>query len=379
MTALATAEGGPSRLSSPTRARSLTVRAARDLRVFPGVTSRVALAVLGVVAILVPFGLEDKWLSVLSICGAFAILGIGLNLLTGYTGQVSLGHAFFLAVGGYVAANIGDKLGWPLPLWLLAAAVIGAAIGGLVGLFALRLSGNYLAIITIALLFIAEYLARKWTNITGGGGNLRADVPITLGPIDFAHLDAVGFTSRIQGVYWLVWGLVALAALLARNLVRSRAGRAMQAVRDRDLAAEVIGVSMFRYKMGAFAVSAAFAAVGGALYLGVVQRSIQVSSVTGIQGFLLSITFVAIIVIGGLGSVWGAILGALLVQGLPGVLEIYSGILPFVGDGKLMTITTFNNLFFGLLIVLTFLFQPEGIAAEWRRVRSRVAAWPFLS
>lgn len=367
------------RLSSPTRAGTVTVRATREFRVFPQTSSRVALAVLGVVLVLLPFGVEDKWLTVLAVCGAFAILGIGLNLLTGYTGQVSLGHAFFLAVGGYVAANIGDKLGWPLPLWLLAAVVIGAALGALVGMFSLRLSGNYLAIITIAMLFLANYLAKKWTNITGGGGSLSADAPTSIGPFDFAHLEQVGFTSRIQGVYWLVLGLVALAALLARNLVRSRAGRAMQAVRDRDLAAEVIGVSMFRYKMGAFAVSAAFAAVGGGLYLGVIQRSVQVDSVLGIQGFLLSITFVAIIVIGGLGSVWGAIVGALLVQGLPQVLAIEADLLPFVGQGKMMSITTFNGLLFGVLIVLTFLFQPEGIAAEWRRVRTRVAAWPFRS
>lgn len=377
MTTLATGVAGRRRPKSPTRARGLTVRGPEALRVFPARGSRVALAIAGLVVVMAPFQVTDNWLQVLSVCGAFAILGIGLNLLIGYTGQVSLGHAVFLAVGGYVAANIGDSLGWPLPLWLLAAAVIGAAIGALVGVFALRLQGTYLAIITIALLFIADYLFKKWTNLTGGGGNLSVDAPLSIGPVDFAHLDFVGFDSRWQGVFWLVWGLVALAALLARNLVRSRAGRAMQAVRDRDLAAEVIGVSMFRYKMGAFAVSAAFAAVGGALYLGVVQRNISVSSVSGIQGFILSITFVAIVIIGGLGSVWGAILGALLVQGLPQVLSIQSGILPFVGDGKFMTIATFNNLLFGVLIVLTLLFQPEGIAAEWRRVRGRLAAWPF--
>ena len=365
------------RLVSRTRARGLVTRPAQELHAFPSRWSRVGLLALAAVAIVLPFQLADDWLQVLTVCGCFAIAAIGLNLLSGFTGQVSLGHAFFLAVGGYVAANIGDKLGMPLVVWILAAAVIGAALGALIGPFALRLQGNYLAIITIALLFLSEYLFKKFTNITGGGGNLGVDAPISIGPVDFAKLDAIGFTSRSQGVFWLVWGMVALSALLARNLVRSRAGRAMRAVRDRDLAAEVIGVSLFRYKLGAFAVSSAFAGVGGALYLGVVQRNISASSVSGIQGFVLSITFVAIIIAGGMGSVSGSIIGALIVQGLPQVLQTQAGLLPFVGDGKAITLTSFNNLLFGVLIVVFLLFEPDGIAAMWHRTRTRLASWPF--
>ena len=365
------------RLVSRTRARGLITRPAQELHAFPSRWARIGLLVLAVVVLVLPFQLADDWLQVLTVCGCFAIAAIGLNLLSGFTGQVSLGHAFFLAVGGYVAANIGDKLGMPLVVWILAAAVIGAALGALIGPFALRLQGNYLAIITIALLFLSEYLFKKWTNLTGGGGNLGVDAPISIGPVNFAKLDVVGFTSRSQGVFWLVWGMVALSALLARNLVRSRAGRAMQAVRDRDLAAEVIGVSLFRYKLGAFAVSSAFAGVGGALYLGVVQRNISASSVSGIQGFVLSITFVAIIIAGGMGSVSGSIVGALIVQGLPQVLQTQAGLLPFVGDGKAITLTSFNNLLFGVLIVVFLLFEPDGIAAMWRRTRTRLRAWPF--
>jgi branched-chain amino acid transport system permease protein len=376
MTTLATAPDRGGRLSSRSRARGLATRAGSQLKAFPSLWSRIGLVVLALVVIAAPFQLADDWLQVLSVCGCFAIAAIGLNLLSGYTGQVSLGHAFFLAVGGYVAANIGDKAGLPFIVWILAAAAIGAAIGALIGPFALRLQGNYLAIVTIALLFLSEYLFNKWTNITGGGGNLSVNVPISIGPVDFADLGSVGFDSRWQGVFWLIWMLVALAALLARNLVRSRAGRAMQAVRDRDLAAEVIGVSMFRYKLGAFAVSSAFAAVGGALYLGVVQRNISVSSVSGIQGFVLSITFVAIIIAGGMGSVWGSIVGALLVQGLPQALATQPDLLPFVGDGKAITLTSFNNLLFGVLIVVFLLFEPQGIAALWRRLKARITAWP---
>ena len=367
------------RLKCDSRNPGLRTRPTDELRVFPSLWSRAGLVLLAVVFVAVPFQLTDDWLQILAVCGCFAVAAIGLNLLTGFTGQVSLGHAFFLAVGGYVAANVGDSAGLPLVVWILAAALIGAALGALIGPFALRLQGNYLAIITIALLFLSEFLFKKWSNITGGGGNLSMAPDISIGPIDFADLSSIGFTSRLQGVFWLVWGVVAICALLARNLVRSRAGRAMQAVRDRDLAAEVIGVSLFRYKMGAFAVSSAFAAVGGALYLGVVQRNISVSSVSGIQGFVLSISFVAIIIAGGLGTVNGAIIGALVVQGLPQLVQTKAGLLPFVGDDNVISLTSFNNLLFGLLIIVFLIFEPQGIAAQWRRLKARLTAWPFGS
>lgn len=365
------------RLTCSNRNPGLRTKPTHELRVFPSKWARAGLVALAVLFVVIPFQLTDNWLQVFAVCGCFAIAAIGLNILTGFTGQVSLGHAFFLAVGGYVAANVGDKAGMPLVVWILAAAVIGAAIGALIGPFALRLQGNYLAIITIALLFLSEYLFKKWENITGGGGNLSVNPDISIGPVNFADLSSIGFTSRSQGVFWLVWGVVAIAALLARNLVRSRAGRAMQAVRDRDLAAEVIGVSLFRYKMGAFAASSAFAAVGGALYLGVVQRNISVLSVSGIQGFVLSISFVAIIIAGGLGTVNGAIIGALIVQGLPQVVQTQAGLLPFVGDDKLLTLTSFSNLLFGLLIVIFLIFEPQGIAAQWQRLKARLISWPF--
>lgn len=367
----------PSRLASTNRNRGLATRATHETRVFPTRWSRGTLALLALVVVFLPYQMNDSWLQIFAVVGCFAIAAIGLNLLTGFTGQVSLGHAFFLAVGGYVAANVGDSAHLPFLVWILASALIGAALGLLIGPFALRLHGNYLAIVTIALLFLSEYLFKKWSNITGGGGNLTVNAGINIGPVDFGKLDAVGFSSRSQGVFWLVWGLVALCALLARNLVRSRAGRAMQAVRDRDLAAEVIGVSLLRYKLGAFAVSSAFAAVGGALYLGVVQRNISASSVSGIQGFILSITFVAIVIVGGLGTVSGAIVGALVVQGLPQILQQRANLLPFVGDGKAITVTSFNNVLFGVFIIAFLLFEPQGIMALWRRIKTRLIAWPF--
>jgi branched-chain amino acid transport system permease protein len=300
-----------------------------------------------------------------------------LNLLTGYTGQVSLGHAFFLAVGGYTVAHIGQDSGVPVVAWLLLVAVVGAVAGAAIGPFALRLQGNYLAIVTIGLLFVSDYLWNRWTWFTGGGVGEQPNPPLKLGPINFADLHQVGFDTRAQGVLWLIWIVVAVVAILSKNLVRSRPGRAMQAVRDRDLAAEAIGVSLTRYKVGAFAVSSAFAAVAGALYFGVVLRSITPEQVTGAQGLFLSIQFVAAIIIGGLGTIHGAIIGALFVGFLPEVTRRFGTYLPFIGEDKLFTVNSFNNLLFGVLIVVFLIIEPYGLAALWRRVKQYFTSWPF--
>ncbi len=354
----------------------------QDLRVFPSLWARAGLVALAVLFIAIPFELQNDWLQILTICGCYAIGGIGLNLLTGYTGEVSLGHAFFVAVGAYVAANIGTK--WaptfgsyvfhpPLLVWLAAAAVIGAIIGALVGPFALRLRGNYLAIITLALLFFSAWLFDELPQITGGGNGISIDAPLKIGSFDFASPG--GNLEAPQTEFWLVWALVALAALIGSNLVRSRPGRAMQAVRDRDVAAEVCGVSLFRTKIGAFAWSSAFAAVGGAMYFAL-QGFIGPSSVTDLEGLILSITYVAIVIIGGLGTIHGAIIGAVLVVGLPQVIQRYSSSLTFL-TGKHMSIASFNNILFGVVIVVFLLAEPLGIANLIRRCKNYFRTWPF--
>ena len=180
-------------------------------------------------------------------------------------------------------------------------------------------------------------------------------------------------------MFWLVWAIVALCALLAKNLVRSRAGRAMQAVRDRDLSAEVIGVNLARYKVGAFAWSGAFAALSGALY-GLVQERLE----TGVFSLLLSITFVAMLIIGGVGTIFGSVLGALVVAGGQWLISRNSGAFLFEpvlisspGDSGIFSIGEFNNVLFGLFIVLFLMFEPRGLAALWLRAKSWLLTWPF--
>jgi branched-chain amino acid transport system permease protein len=360
------------------RSRSVHVRYAEELRVFPNPVSRVFVG-LGVLAIvLAPYLISTVWLQTLSICGCFAIGALGLNLLTGYTGQVSLGNAFFLAVGGYTAGHIGASSPVPWPIWLAFVGVLGAIIGLAIGPFALRLQGNYLAIVTIALLYVSQYLWARWTWFTGGGLGLQPNPSLKIGPINFAHLAGIGLPRRDQGVFLLIWITVIVVAVLSKNIVRARPGRAMQAVRDRDVAAEAIGVSLVRYKEMAFGVSSAFAAISGALYFGVVLRTISPEQVTGSLGLILSIQFVAAIIIGGIGTIHGGIVGALFVGALPTLVERnIAPHLSFIGEGKTLSVAAFSNFVFGALIIVFLLLEPLGVAALWRRCKAYVLTWPF--
>ena len=357
---------------------NLTRSYADELKLFRTRAAKLWLAALVALWLFVPMFLVDPfWLSVLDYAGIAAIGGIGLNLLTGYTGQVSLGQAFFIGAGAYTAAAVGGDLGLPLILWLPAAALLGAAIGALIGPFALRLRGNYLAIVTLGLVFLGEHLFRNLAGVTGGNSGTSVTADAKLGPIDFSAVSLFGDEYiREQGWFWLIWGVVALAALLVKNIVRTRPGRAIQAIRDRDVAAEIIGVELGRYKVAAFAVSSALAGVAGALY-GAYQQYVSPDEWT----LFLSIQYIAIIIVGGVGTVFGAVLGALFLGGLPAVIENYSASIPGVAttanDDGFISVFSLNQAIFGLLIVLFLMFEPRGLAAMWLRVKAYFKAWPF--
>ena len=343
----------------------------------------------GIVALLVlyylaPNVLTEFQLDVGNRVGVLAIGAIGLNLLTGYTGQVSLGHAFFVGVGAYTAAHFGTEQEWPLFLWLPLAALFGGIIGAFIGPFALRLRGNYLAIITLGLLFVGLHVFDNWESVTGGGAGTSIAPPMEIGPLNFTDLELGGAAyTRNASLWFLIWGLVGIVMLLARNLVRTRPGRALQAVRDRDIAAEIIGVSLGRYKVGAFAVSSMLAALSGGLYA-VLQQYVAPNEFGGQLGLFLSIQFIAIIIVGGVGTLFGSILGALVVGALPRLIESLSGNvdLPLVsgdqgGREGIITVFSLNQMIFGLLIVIFLLFEPRGLAAVWLRIKAYFKSWPF--
>jgi branched-chain amino acid transport system permease protein len=366
-------------MSPRLRNLNMTLRYEDDLRLFKSRWSRTA--VFGLLILMVVFPLtytDDFWIGVLDSAGIAAIGAIGLNLLTGFAGQVSLGHAFFIGVGAYSAVYFGGQHGWPLPLWLLAAAVVGGLLGAVIGPFALRLRGNYLAVVSLGLVFLGIHVFKNFESVTGGPGGTSVTPPVTLGPVDFGHLSIGGYSyTRNQGYFLLIWPLVALVALLAKNIVRSRPGRALQAVRDRDVAAEVIGVSLARYKISAFVVSSALASLAGALF-GAYGQFVTPENSFNLD---LSILYIAIIIVGGVGTIFGSILGAIFVGAVPEVVAKFSDRIPLVssggGSGFHLTVFQLNRMIFGVLIVLFLVLEPRGLAAVWLRIKAYFRAWPF--
>ena len=367
----------------PGRARRLRGRPGfyrsyeQQLALFNTRPKQVGVAVIVALGLLMPWVLTDPLLQTLAVAFVFAIGGLGLNIVTGLAGQVSLGHAFFLGCGAYVAAQVGGELELPLPLWLIAAGIFGGFLGAVVGPFALRLRGNYLAIVTLGLVFLGEHIFRNARSITGGNSGTSVNAPTDIGIFDIQNAEILGTAwSPNQAWFWVIWGLVALFALLAKNIARTRPGRAIQAVRDRDVAAEVVGVRLGTYKVGAFALSSALAAMAGALF-GAYQQFVSPEE----WNLFLSIQYIAIIIVGGVGTIFGSILGALFLGGLPALIEKYSGSIPGVqtsaGDSGFISVFSFNQAIFGLLIVAFLVFEPRGLAAIWLRVKAYFKAWPF--
>ncbi len=359
-----------------TRNTRLTVDYADDLVLFRSRPAQAGALIMLVGWLVLPLMLGDYWATIFVYAGIASIGAIGLNLLTGFTGQVSMGHAVFFGIGAYASVIFADRWGWPFPLWIVAASATGAVVGGLAGPFALRLRGNYLVIVSLGLLVIGQHVFENWTSVTGGLTGTVVRAKVAIGSLDASTL-AIGSLrlSRNQGYLYFVWAMVALLTLAAHNLVRSRPGRALQAIRDRDLAAEVIGVSQVHYKVGAFAVSSGYAACAGALYASYARYVSPLDF-----SLFLSIQFIAMIVVGGIGRIYGSILGAVFLTLLPRVIESVSGRLPFIaadGTGSGLTVQSLNQALFGVLIIAFLLFEPLGLAELWRRFARYFNAWPF--
>jgi branched-chain amino acid transport system permease protein len=336
-----------------------------DMALYKLPIARRAVVVWVVVLVALPAIVPAQYLTWASLA-AIAVPGaVGLNLLTGYAGLISLGHAAFMAVGGYTAAILASRHGVPTLLAIPAGGVVAAAYGVIVGLPCRRVKGIYLAIATIAAQFITEWLINH-VDWIGGGAAASIVVPKpSLGPIDLVSA---------QDRYWLVLAIAALAFVAGLNLARSRIGRAFVAVRDHDIAAEVIGVDIFRYKLLAFAVSSFFAGITGAVwatYLGVANYEMFTLTV--------SIEYLAMVAIGGLGFMLGSVLGAVFVTVLPlaiqELLTRYNDLIP-VDDVAAFT-SQLRLALFGGLIMLFMVIEPEGLHRIWRSVKNYFGHWPF--
>ncbi|HLQ11342.1 MAG TPA: branched-chain amino acid ABC transporter permease [Ktedonobacteraceae bacterium] len=346
--------------------------AAPPSRLLRSRVSRLIATILIVAVILIFFSVaSDDWFTIVNYSLIAAIAALALNVLSGYTGQVSLGIAFFMAIGAYTAAYLGgnapssplDPLGLALPfiVWLPAAGIVAGLAGALIGPTALRLKGFYLGIVTLSLIFIGQYIYLNVRGITGGPQGRTFPVP-AIGGASFDQQNSLFGLALTSGQQYFLLNLIvlALAAFFVYNVMRSRAGRAFQAVRDNETGATIMGVNLFEAKMGAFVLSSFLAGIAGALF-----ASYSRYIIPDYWSLTLSIQFVAAIIIGGIASVWGSIFGAAFVFGLPLVIDHFS-LLPVGGTG-IISSSDLNALLYGLLIVVFLLFEPGGVIGLVRR------------
>lgn len=331
-----------------------------DEALFDTATQRAWMLVFGLALLLYPFLANDYWLYLACLVAIHAASATGLNILTGYTGLVSLGQAAFMGLGAYTVAVLEQRYGTPFLLNLIVAGVV-AMLGGLVvGIPSLRVKGLYLAIVTIAASFIVHFIFGNLA-FTGGSGGMTVPPPVLFG---------VALDTSFK-IYWLIVPVTILMVLGAANLFRTRVGRAFIAIRDRDISAEVLGIPLLRYKLLSFGLSSFYAGVAGGLWA-YFFRVVTPESFP----LILSIFFLAAIIVGGMGSILGAILGAAFMTMVPEVLRLVIGLLPIEGD-TLRYVSPVRTIVFGLLIVVFLIFEPQGLAEIWRRVQRFFHLWPF--
>ena len=327
------------------------------------------LFILAIASVGVPLFAGDYWLTAILIPFlVFSLAALGLNILTGYAGQLSLGSAAFMAVGAVAAYNFQLRIpGMPILLSFVLGGVTAALVGMVFGLPSLRIKGFYLAVATLAAQFFIPWLVTK----VGWFSNYSASGVISAQPIEILGLPFDTPTRK----YLLVLAIVALLALLAKNMVRSAIGRAWMAVRDMDVAAEVIGIRILRTKLIAFAVSSFYCGVAGALYAFAYLGNVEP------DGFNLDLSFriLFMVIIGGVGSILGSFLGAAFITLTPIFLEVVLAELNAAFNLNLDPgVTSMAQLIvFGGLIIFFLIIEPHGLARLWQIAKEKLRLWPF--
>jgi len=311
----------------------------------------------------VPFISSAYLLYIINIIGIYAIAAIGLNLLIGYTGQISLGHGAFFGVGAYSAAILATKASFPFIIAVPLAGAITAIVGMFFGLPSARLKHLYLCIATLASQFILEYVFVQWESLTGGAEGIS---------IPSGSLFGIDLGSD-RNFYYVIFICFAVMTWMAVNLIRTRYGRAFIAIRDNDQAAEGMGIPIFKYKLLSFAISSFYAGFAGALF-----AYYMISITPEPFNLWLSIEYIAMIIIGGLGSIPGSVFGTIFIIALNEILSLATEFLMNVGaTGIGITIAPLREFVYGLAIILFIIFEPKGLAEVWRIVRSSFRLWPF--
>ncbi len=321
---------------------------------------RLRVAAVAVAFLAAPLLLDEYWLGLVNLVAIAAIGAIGVDILLGHAGQLSVGHAGFAAVGAYGVVNYAGRADLPLVLAIPLAALTAGVVSVVFGLVAGRIRGLYLAIATLSAQFVIVWVLNHWTWVTGGVQVAARVAPERIGPID---------TATTDGRYLVIVGALLASIWYARNLLRSRCGRAFVAIRDHQLAAAGAGISVFRYTLLAFFVSSCYAGLSGALF------AVNTGAITPeFFPLSLSISYIAMIIIGGTGSIAGAVSGATFVTLLPVFLR--DG-LPELGIGlSSELIANLQLVLFGAAVLVFLVLEPGGLVRLGRRVRNRVAAWP---
>ena len=307
-----------------------------------------------------PLFFSDRVLTIMTMIGIAIISVHGLSILTGYCGQISIGHVGFMAVGAYTSAILSAKLGWPFWATLPSASLAAGMAGLIFGLPSLKIKGFYLIMATIAAHFIIIWLILQLYPLTGGADGFAVPRP-----------DIAGFVFKSKaGYFYLVMVFACLATYTTQNIVRTRAGRAFVAIRDNELAAEVMGINLWSYKLQAFFIGCVYAGVAGALLI-----HYYAWASTELFPFMDSVWYLGMLIVGGMGSVTGAIFGAIFLKLLDELVTIVGPILSAAiapqAAASLGLITR------GLVIILFLIFEPRGLAHRWEIIKGYFRLWPF--
>ena len=332
-----------------------------DMAIFDSDLARWLLGLFLAALLLFPAIATSYWLDVMNRVGIAVIAALGLNILTGFTGQISLGNAAFLSVGAYTTAWLAGK-GVPFVVAMYVSGLVSALVGMVFGIPSLRLKGLYLAIATLAAHFIVEFTVVHWEGVTGGVNGISIPSP---------QIGSFAFDTD-KKLYFVILAAAVFHVWFAKNLFRTRMGKAFIAVRDHDISAEVMGVDVFVHKLAAFSVSSFFVGVAGSLLA-------YQAKIISPENFPLGVAIdhLGMIIIGGLGSVLGSIFGAAFITLLPEVLRILTGALSNQLPQLVQLFAALKLGVFGLTIVLFLIFEPDGMAARWHRIKAYWKLYPF--
>jgi branched-chain amino acid transport system permease protein len=332
----------------------------QDMAIFRTKTQWFLLLLLLVFIFTMPLYSSDKTITTITIIGITIISVLGLNILTGYCGQISMGHAGFMAVGGYTAAVLMAKLHLPFLVSVPAAGLAAGIVGIIFGLPSLKIKGFYLIMSTVAAQFIVIWLIIQMRGVTGGPDGMSVPRPEIFG---------LAITSKAS-YFILVMIIVCLATYLAKNIVRTRVGRAFIAIRDNDLAAEVMGVNLLYYKLTAFFIGCVYAGVAGSLMVNYIHYAN-----TEQFPFINSVWYLGMLIVGGMGSTVGVIFGVVAIKLLE---QLATTVGPVLANIFVPQVSASLALILdGLVIILFLIFEPRGLAHRWEMIKAYYRRWPF--